>query len=284
MLKLDEFESVFKSAAKERFEFSVVPIRRVAVFTDLGPDEARLFGRDAAEFLSCLGEIELETVSGDRFGDVGSLLDVVEGLRPDLIVSYRNLHGRARNFPFSLGSHIDVLTQATSTPVMLLPAPTPEGRLDASCRHIERVMVLTDHLTGSARLVNYGLAMTPRGGTLVLAHLEDDTIFKRYVDVISKIPSIDTSDAESGIKRQLLKEPHDYISSCREELLGQSQLDLQVLEEVRMGHHVADCRELVSTHSVELIVMNTKDDEQLAMHGLAYPLAVELRDVPLLLL
>jgi hypothetical protein len=30
--------------------------------------------------------------------------------------------------------------------------------------------------------------------------------------------------------------------------------------------------------------MNTKDEDQLAMHGLAYPLAVELRDIPLLML
>lgn len=145
-------------------------------------------------------------------------------------------------------------------------------------------MVLTDHLTGSARLVNYGLALTPRGGTLVLAHLEDDATFKRYIDVISKIPGIDTDEAEQAIKRQLLKEPHDYISSCREELLGQDQLDLQVQEEVRMGHHVADCRELAQANDVDLIVMNTKDEEQLAMHGLAYPLAIELRDIPLLLL
>lgn len=30
--------------------------------------------------------------------------------------------------------------------------------------------------------------------------------------------------------------------------------------------------------------MNTKDEDQLAMHGLAYPLAVELREIPLLML
>ena len=51
-----------------------------------------------------------------------------------------------------------------------------------------------------------------------------------------------------------------------------------------MGHHVADCRELAQANDVDLIVMNTKDEEQLAMHGLAYPLAIELRDIPLLLL
>ena len=31
-------------------------------------------------------------------------------------------------------------------------------------------------------------------------------------------------------------------------------------------------------------MLHTKDDEQLAMHGLAYPLCVELREIPLLLL
>jgi hypothetical protein len=30
--------------------------------------------------------------------------------------------------------------------------------------------------------------------------------------------------------------------------------------------------------------MNTKDEEQLAMHGMADPRAVELREIPLLLL
>jgi len=30
--------------------------------------------------------------------------------------------------------------------------------------------------------------------------------------------------------------------------------------------------------------LNTKDEDQLAMHGLAYPLAVELRQIPLLML
>jgi hypothetical protein len=35
---------------------------------------------------------------------------------------------------------------------------------------------------------------------------------------------------------------------------------------------------------VDLLVMNTKDEDHSAMHGLAYPLAVELRGTPLLML
>ncbi len=51
-----------------------------------------------------------------------------------------------------------------------------------------------------------------------------------------------------------------------------------------MGNHLRDYRRLIEEHKVDLLVMNTKDDEQLAMHGLAYPLTVELRNTPMLLL
>ena len=37
-------------------------------------------------------------------------------------------------------------------------------------------------------------------------------------------------------------------------------------------------------YPLNLLVLNTLDGEQLAMHGQAYPLAVELRGVPLLML
>jgi hypothetical protein len=40
----------------------------------------------------------------------------------------------------------------------------------------------------------------------------------------------------------------------------------------------------VRQSGVELLVINTKDDDQLAMHGLSHPLAIELSDLPLLLL
>ena len=53
---------------------------------------------------------------------------------------------------------------------------------------------------------------------------------------------------------------------------------------VKLGHQLADYRGLVEENEIDLLVMYTKDDEQLAMHGIAYPLAVELRATPLLLL
>ena len=53
---------------------------------------------------------------------------------------------------------------------------------------------------------------------------------------------------------------------------------------VAMGDRVDEYRRLVEEHHVDLLVLNTWDGDQLAMHGQAYPLAVELRGIPLLML
>ena len=56
------------------------------------------------------------------------------------------------------------------------------------------------------------------------------------------------------------------------------------MEIVKLGHHLSDYARLVEEHEIDLLVLNTKDEDQMAMHGIAYPLAVELRDVPMLML
>jgi hypothetical protein len=45
-----------------------------------------------------------------------------------------------------------------------------------------------------------------------------------------------------------------------------------------------DYRKLIQDHDADLLVLNTKDDDQLAMHGRAYSLSVELTNVSMLLL
>jgi len=286
MSKLDQFESAFKSASKARYHYSNLEFERILVVTDLDEDAGRRFAMDVKQFLSVLDireEAQWHHHGAKPDEDVVALLEEVERERPSLICTYRNLHGRARTYPFSLGSHVDVLTQAVSTPVMLLPFPTEDGRLTDACKNTHNIMVLTDHLTGSDSLIDHGIRFTASGGKLVLAHLEDDAMFERYMDIISKIPAIETDVARTRIQAQLLKEPADFIATVVETLRDQVQ-DVTVFKDVRMGHQVRDCNSLVEDHDICLVVMNTKDDDQLAMHGLAYPLAVELRNVPLLLL
>ena len=84
-------------------------------------------------------------------------------------------------------------------------------------------------------------------------------------------------------RRILFKDARDYMGSCARGLAS-AQLPLTVDEVVAMGHHLREYRRMVEENEADLLVMHTKDDDQLAMHGLAYPLAIEVRSIPLLLL
>lgn len=290
MTNIDQFESAFKAASKAVFTYAPVEVRSVLVVTDLA-DEAEAFAGHARRLLGVLERgmleggqtLEFEVVRGSGFRTVGELLEVVERAACDLVCTYRNLHSTAWQWPHSLGVHLDVLTQATGVPVLVLPHPLAGTDLADSIGGTGSVMAITDHLTGDHRLVNYAVALTEPEGRLYLTHVEDEATFDRYIETISKVPTIDTDEAREAILKQLLKEPRDYIRSCRE-VLGQQGAAVQVEKIVTLGHHLSDYRRLVDEHRVDLLVVNTKDEDQLAMHGLAYPLSVELRSTSILML
>lgn len=286
MSTLDRFESVFNAAAREVFAQQPVEIGRVLLVHDLAEALQDDFLYLAKGFLSVLearDKPEWELFGGDAPFSVREVLNAVEQARPDLVVTYRHLHSAVGEWPHSLGEHVDVLTQATSTPVLVLPHP---GRRDVPghvLKNTDRVMAVTDHLAGDHRLVSHAAHFTQDGGTLYLAHVEDDTVFERYIAAIGKIPDLDTDIAREEIRARLVEDPTEYIESCRTGLARGNQ-HLTVESRVKLGHQLADYRGLVEENEIDLLVMYTKDDEQLAMHGIAYPLAVELRTTPLLML
>ena len=100
---------------------------------------------------------------------------------------------------------------------------------------------------------------------------------------ISKLTQIDTETAGEGLESQLLKESHDHVKSCRAAIEA-AEAPIKIEEIVTMGHRLDEYSRLIDEHEVDLLLMRTKDEDQLAMHGLAYPLAVELRKIPLLML
>ncbi len=282
--KLDQFESVFRAASKAAYSYERLAFANIAVITDLEQAEADALSERVGRFLSVAGDgSEWMAVPADGSETVEQLLGLVERHAPDLLVTYRNLHSAAWRWPHSLGRHLDVLTQATPCPVLVIPHPNNGDLFERAMSHTRAVMAVTDHLAGDSRLVNHAVAFTETGGRLSLTHIEDDATFERYIETISKIPSIDTENARKEILKQLLKEPRDYIRACSK-VLAQAAPSIRIEEIVSSGHRLRECKRLIDEHRIELLVMNTKDEEQLAMHGLAYPLAVELREIPLLLL
>lgn len=283
---IDQFESVFRSAAKPIFERKEIAFASVLVVTDKDRDGTVAIGERVRAFLGAVtgsDGIEWAGLSKGDFSGIKDLLDQVGERRPDLIVTYRHLHSDGWRWPFSLGEHLDVLTQSAPVPVLVLPHPDAGREAAHALENTDVVMALTDHLAGDAWLVSYAVAMTQKGGKVVLAHVEDGAVFDRYIETIGKIPSINTEEAREMLLEQLLREPRDYIASCAEVLTNAGSL-VTVESVVRVGHRLSEYASLVTEHEVDLLVINTKDHEQLAMHGLAYAVAVEVRQIPVLML
>lgn len=283
MTEIDQFESFFKSADKTLFQHEDVSVNKVLVVSDGDSAAAAEFAAICRTFLAVLGgEVEWQVMEGSQFDSVGGLLQLVGQNGPDLICTHRYLQMQAREYPYSLGTYLDVLTQVSAIPIVVMPHPKsiPDAKPlgDTAC-----VMAITSHFTGDNHLASRAAHITQPGGRLWLTHVEDQATLDRYLTTISKIPEIDTDTARETLQGQLLKEPHDYIESCRAGL-REAGVDVQVENVVVLGHHLRDYKKLIEAHEIDLIVLNTKDEDQLAMHGVAYSLTVELRDIPMLLL
>lgn len=287
MTQLDHFESAFAAASKDVFHLHEPSLRKVCIVTDLDADDAAAFADKVKRFLDVLhvkGDVDWRVLGKADYDDVGQLLEMVLDDKPDLICTYRNLNNDEFAFPYSLGAYLNVLVRLSKPPVLVLPHPRKEKGYSWTEINTDRVMVVTDHLTGDERLVNWGVHFTEDKGTLYLSHVEDDATLQRYLDVIAKIPQLSSDVANEKLKAQLLKEPTDYIRSCQK-VIQDAGVPLTVEAVVRTGHTVADHRHLVEEREVDLLVLRSHDDaHEVAMHGVAYTLTVELTGLPMLLL
>jgi len=285
--RIDQFESVFKSADKPIFQLREIEFARILVVTDHSREESGRIVEQARAFLKLIDRPfgndgrtpEWGLLTKEDFSSVDDCRHRIDEHQPDLVVAWRNLFDPVGASVYSLGVFVDELTQYLRPPVLLLPDP----KLNVPSAEIETVMVVTNHLTGEDRLVNKGVRFTPPNGRLILSHLEDETIFDRYMNVIERIPEINSEVAREAIRRQLLKEPCDYISSCIEAIQS-AGLSFEVDSMVEFGHGAADFKRIAEANSVDLMIFFTKDESQIAMHGMAYSLAVEIRNISLLML
>lgn len=284
MDKLDEYESVFRASAKERFQYSVVSLGKVLLVTDRAADAAEELAVKVRTFLGEINKgdaMEFTVWSEGDFSGLQELVDKAEAFGADLVITHRGLREKERRL-YSLGVYLDVLTQVADFPILVLP-DDDDPAFDRALDHLREVVVVTDHLQGDSAIINWGARFVPRGGKLVLAHIEDQAVFERYMGVIGKIPDVPTEDSRRLIMAQLMQEPREFIESVRRRF-SEENVPIEVLSEVRVGHVIADYQQVLDAHEGDLLVMHTKDESQRAMHGQAYAIAVEYRHVALLLL
>lgn len=284
MDKVDRFESLFKSAARSRFSREEVRVASVLVVADGTPEEVAAYAAAIRGFLGVLGSnVRWTEIASNSFTTITELMERVEAEDPDLICTHRHVGSPNRQWASTLGEVLDVLTQAVDRPVMVLPYPDSDALARVAGGDTETVLVMTDHLTTDGRLINHALRYTRPSGRLVLCHVEDEAVFARYIDAISKIPDLETKPTGEALRERLLKDAADYAGSCSE-ILEEGGVPVKVEADIRFGHRLSAWKEIIESHSASLLVMNTKDEDQDAMHGLAHPIAVEMRAVPLLML
>ena len=284
MLKVDEFESAFRSSIKDTYQHQDIKIESVLLVTDLDAEATAKLLNQVKSFCQNLKQnIVWNTAKYNDFKSAEDLLEIINHSAMDLIVTYRNLHSETWRYPYSLGEHLDVMLQKTKIPVLVIPHPKAGYGRDNALNKCHSVVVVTDHMVNDHHLVQYGLALIDEPGRLYLSHIEDQVNFDRVMDAISKIPTIDTDDARQKLSQQLLKEPAEYIQSVKFEL-DKLNRSVEVIPIVSFGAQMKDYLKHIDEKQVDLLVINTKDGDQLAMHGLAYPLAVEVRQIPLLML
>ena len=286
MSTVDQFESVFKAAAKTTYMHETPSLGKVLLVTDLEESNGALYLNSVRQYFEKTllpDETNWEVLFKNEFQTVKDLLGKVEEHRPDILITYRNLRSESWRWPYSLGEHLDVLTQVTTTPVLVLPHPDRDDASEFLSKTPENVMAVSGHMCGEGTLIKYASAFTPKGGKLLLSHIEDKVTLDRYLDAIEKIPDIDSEVARETLLARLLNDAKDFSESAREGL-KQAGLDISVECMAQLGSRLEDYRKLIEEGQVDLLVMHAKEDDQLAMHGMAHPLAVELRAVPILLL
>ena len=285
-MHMDEFESQFKSAVKTPYVYEEISLGSIALVCDeeeAASDELLKKAQSLVPQLAGHSEPRWKVFGRDTFTTVSDLLSKLEDFDADLVMAERNLkldHGD--NLIYGLTNYIDALTQVMEAPVLLLPM---RETVDMETKRYapKAIMVETNHLTGDSRLINWGVRFAEPDRSLHLTHIEDGAAFANYIDAIGKIPEIDTPLAEQTIHDTLLKLPHDFARSARAHLQTKFP-ELNVEEIVRFGSALSDYESIIDEKAIDLLILNTKERGQLAMNGIAYAMAVEFKDRPLLLL
>ncbi len=284
MSQVDQFESAFRSAIRPIYEPHSIEFSKILIITDLSAESSEVFGKAVRKSLTpvlpATNAPEFSHLDKGSYDSTATLLEQVQTIRPNLIVTYRNLDTEDWCYQNSMGSRLDTLIHQAEPPVLVVPHPKATTE-NYGLKGNTRVMAVTDHLTGDHQLIDYAARFVDTKGRLILVHLEDQTTFDRYMEAISKITTIDTEHARSQIHSQLLKDPHDYISSCRDRLRSLTPT-IQVDEIVEFADGYDQFRRHIDQQSVELLVIKGIDHQQPGIHGLADRLINETRKIPVL--
>jgi hypothetical protein len=285
MRDLGEFESVFKRALRDEYLYERIEIRTILLITDLDGPELDQYRERVQTYLDpefARDSYQLTSLSRQDWSNWTDLRHHLNDHEPDLVITYRLLRVAHEEIVTSLGVYVDSITQVTDYPVLLMPNPRLKGH-ESAPKELGTVLVATEHMYADHSLVNYGVRFTPEDHKLMLCHVEDQDTFDYFMKAIEKIPELDNEIAREKLAEQMVAMPKHYAEAVEQEIKTH-QKPIQLESVIGFGHLITNYRDLIAREPVSLLVFTTKDDTQLAMHSLGYSLAVEFRNMPVLLI
>ena len=95
MTQVDQFESIFRSALTDTYEYALPEVNSVLLVTDRNETDVQDYLKDIQKFLSVLGtSVTWSVLNADDYKTTQDLLDRVDQEKPDIICSYRNLKSK----------------------------------------------------------------------------------------------------------------------------------------------------------------------------------------------
>jgi hypothetical protein len=286
-MRIDEFESQFIRSTREPFKFHSPEISTVAVVSDSPQSGAAQVLAASTSLLSdtpVLGKasskVSWQLIHGELYDSVRALLNIIEDVKPDVIFVERHLKTKIEDRVIGLSNYIDALTQSCITPLVILPE-CEDSNMANVVRPAKEILVDSKQLVGNHNLINWALRFVVPDTKLFLSHIEDDRDFAHYINVISRIPELDTDLAEKAIRGTLLKIPEDFIDRVRSGVEKLSS-DISVKGIIRLGHSIADHLDIIQKHKIDLLVVPGASQERRMLSETTYGLAMECREIPIL--
>ena len=262
---LDVFESMFNRSVKHHYEFQPVKLNSLMIIAE--SDHLNSLDEFGSKY--CENRAKYKYTSDFSWSD---LLNTLEETKPDLLLMQRQL-GIPSGLKFSLGPILISLSQELEIPILILPT-------DYKGFEIRNVLAGFDHQIDNSHLVNHSLILKKEMERLVLVHVEEESVFNYYVDAIAKIPGINTDYARTAIEETILNLAGDFFKNVKDNLNDES---FKVYEYCKLGDVVNEYKEIISEHSIDLMVFEAQDDSKLAMHSLGQSLAIQFPQLATLL-
>ena len=264
--KLDLFGSVFKRSVKHHFRHVEHKLEKVYLLGDEENMEAMQSSMQAY-CPNCLVHLYNDNFLWKEFKQK------IAQEAPDLIVLQRHLGITQKDLRSSLSPILECITQEVQIPLLVLPSEFQELK-------IATVGIGFDHQIDNSDLVNRGLLMHKFLKKVAFIHIEDVAIFNYYMDAISRIPEINTEQAETHIKETILSLSEDFFEDAAAHL---EEHDITSIIHCELDEVVKSYERIVAENKIDLLVFEAQDETKLAMHSLGQSMTIQFPDLAIML-